>query len=309
MSSTQLIIIGGGPAGLTAGLYAARARLDVVLLEKGATGGQVLNTDWIDNYPGFIDGISGFDLAERMTAHAARFGLETKLGEVTSMDLAGPVKKIFLEGGEVLTTQAVIIATGARPNMLGIPGEKELTGKGVSYCATCDAPFYRNLEIAVIGGGNTAIQEAMHLTKFASKVSVIHRRDELRATKFLQEKAFANDKIEFIWNSIPTEIVGDKEVEGIRLENKNGATSTLAVQGAFVLIGTQPNNEMLPVDQLDMENGFIKTDAEMRSSLPGVMAAGDICSKTVRQVVNAAGEGAVACLAVEEYLADLPHTK
>lgn len=141
MSSNQLIIIGGGPAGLTAGLYAARARLNVVLLEKGATGGQVLNTDWIDNYPGFINGISGFDLAEKMTAHAARFGLETKLGEVTSMDLAGPIKKIFLEGGEVLTTQTVIIATGARPNMLGIPGEKELTGKGVSYCATCDAPF------------------------------------------------------------------------------------------------------------------------------------------------------------------------
>ncbi len=308
MSSYQLIIIGGGPAGLTAGLYASRARLNVVLLEKGASGGQVLNTDWIDNYPGFIDGLSGFDLAEKMTAHAARFGLETKLAEVASMDLAGPVKKIFLEGGEVLTSQAVIIATGARPNMVGIPGEKELTGKGVSYCATCDAPFYRNLEIAVIGGGDTAIQEAIHLTKFASKVSVIHRRDELRATKIIQEKAFANNKIEFIWNSVATEVIGDKEVEGLRLENKNGDQSTLAVQGVFVLIGTRPNNEMLPVDQLDMEDGFIKTDMEMKSSLPGVMAAGDICSKTVRQVVNAAGEGAVACLSVEDYLTDLPRT-
>ena len=308
MSSYQLIIIGGGPAGLTAGLYAARARLNVVLLEKGASGGQVLNTDWIDNYPGFIDGISGFDLAEKMTAHAARFGLETKLAEVASMDLAGPVKKIFLEGGEVLTSQAVIITTGARPNMVGIPGEKELTGKGVSYCATCDAPFYRNLEIAVIGGGDTAIQEAIHLTKFASKVSVIHRRDELRATKIIQEKAFANNKIEFIWNSVATEVIGDKEVEGLKLENKNGDQSTLAVQGVFVLIGTRPNNEMLPVDQLDMEDGFIKTDMEMKSSLPGVMAAGDICSKTVRQVVNAAGEGAVACLSVEDYLTDLPQT-
>ncbi|MBW1792426.1 MAG: thioredoxin-disulfide reductase [Deltaproteobacteria bacterium] len=308
MASYQLIIIGGGPAGLTAGLYASRARLNVVLLEKGASGGQVLNTDWIDNYPGFIDGLSGFDLAEKMTAHAARFGLETKLAEVASMDLAGPVKKIFLEGGEVLTSQAVIITTGARPNMVGIPGEKELTGKGVSYCATCDAPFYRNLEIAVIGGGDTAIQEAIHLTKFASKVSVIHRRDELRATKIIQEKAFANNKIEFIWNSVATEVIGDKEVEGLRLENKNGDQSTLAVQGVFVLIGTRPNNEMLPVDQLDMEDGFIKTDMEMKSSLPGVMAAGDICSKTVRQVVNAAGEGAVACLSVEDYLTDLPQT-
>ena len=306
MSTYQLIIVGGGPAGLTAGLYAARARLNVLLLEKGASGGQVLNTDWIDNYPGFIDGISGFELAEKMTAHAARFGLETKLGEVASMDLAGPAKKIFLEGGEVLTSQAVIIATGARPNMLDIPGEKELTGKGVSYCATCDAPFYRDLEIAVIGGGNTAIQEAIHLTKFASKVSVIHRRDELRATKILQEKAFENDKIEFIWNSIATEVVGKNEVEGLTLENKNGEKSSLAVQGVFVLIGTRPNNEMLPVDQLEMIDGFVKTDMEMRSSLPGVMAAGDICSKTVRQVVNAAGEGAVACLSVEDYLADLP---
>lgn len=306
MSSYQLIIIGGGPAGLTAGLYASRARLNVVLLEKGASGGQVLNTDWIDNYPGFIDGLSGFDLAEKMTAHAARFGLETKLAEVTSMDLAGPVKKIFLEGGDVLTTQAVIIATGARPTKLEIPGEKELAGKGVSYCATCDAPFYRNLEIAVIGGGNTAIQEAIHLTKFAGKVSVIHRRDELRATKILQEKAFANDKIEFIWNSVATEVIGTKEVEGLNLENKNGEKTTLAVQGVFVLIGTRPNNEMLPADQLDMEDGFVKTDSEMRSSLPGVMAAGDICSKTVRQVVNAAGEGAVACLSVEDYLAELP---
>ena len=306
MSSFQLIIIGGGPAGLTAGLYASRARLNVTLLEKGAPGGQVLNTDWIDNYPGFTDGLSGFDLAEKMAAHAARFGLETKLGEVTSMDLAGPVKKIFLDGGETLTSQAVIIATGARPNIVGIPGEKELTGKGVSYCATCDAPFYRDQEIAVIGGGDTAIQEAIHLTKFASKVSVIHRRDELRATKILQEKAFANSKIEFIWNSVAIEVVGTNEVEGLKLENKNGEKTTLAVQGVFVLIGTRPNNEMLPADQLDMKDGFIKTDQQMRSSLPGVMAAGDICSKTVRQVINAAGEGAVACLSVEEYLADLP---
>jgi thioredoxin reductase (NADPH) len=298
----QLVIVGGGPAGLTAGLYAARAKLSVVLLEKGASGGQVLNTDWIDNYPGFPEGISGFDLADKMAAQAARFDLQTRLAEVSSMDLLEPIKKINLDDGSTITTKALIIATGARPNQLGIPGEKELAGKGVSYCATCDAPFYRNLEIAVIGGGNTAIQEAIHLTKFASKVTVVHRRDQLRATKIIQEKAFANERIEFVWDSIATEITGDKEVEGVKLKNKKGEESILAVQGVFVLIGIRPNNEMLPLDQLKHDNGFIITDAEMQSSIPGVMAAGDIRSKRVRQVVNGAGEGAVACLAAEHYL-------
>lgn len=305
----QLIIVGGGPAGLTAGLYAARDKMNVVLLEKGATGGQVLNTDWVDNYPGFPEGISGFDLAEKMAAQARRFGLTTRLCEVKSMDLTGPVKKILLEGGETLTSRAVILATGARPNQLGIPGEKELTGKGVSYCATCDGPFYRGLEIAVVGGGDTAIQEAVHLTKFASKVTVIHRRDQLRATKVIQEKALANDRIEFIWDTVVTEVMGSTEVDGLRLKNvKSGAETTLAVKGCFVLIGIRPNNEMLPFDQLDNEDGFIKTDKEMRTSQPGVMAAGDICSKEVRQIVNAAGEGAVACLAAENYLSTLQMT-
>ncbi|MFZ5758496.1 MAG: thioredoxin-disulfide reductase [Thermodesulfobacteriota bacterium] len=302
----QLVIIGGGPAGLTAGLYAARARLQVLLLEKGAAGGQVMNTDWVDNYPGFPEGISGFELAEKMAAQAARFELATRLGEVRSMDLAGPVKKILLDSGDVITSQAVIIATGARPNQLSISGEKELTGKGVSYCATCDGPFYRGLTIAVVGGGNTAIQEAIHLTKFAERVFVIHRREELRATRIVQEKAFANDKIEFIWNTVATEVHGDKEVDGLALRNvKSGERSTLAVKGVFVLIGTRPNNEMLPADQLHMEDGFIVTDGEMRTNLAGVLAAGDIRSKQVRQIINAAGEGAVACLAAEEYLGSL----
>ncbi|RJX32939.1 MAG: thioredoxin-disulfide reductase [Desulfurivibrio sp.] len=308
MSETdyQLIIVGGGPAGLTAGLYAARAKLHAILLEKGAPGGQVMNTDWIDNYPGFPEGISGFELAEKMAAQVQRFGLPTKVCEVTSMDLAGPVKKIFLEGGETLTSRTVILATGARPNKLGIPGEKELTGKGVSYCATCDGPFYRGLEIAVIGGGDTAVQEAMHLTKFATRVTVIHRRNELRAERILQEKAFANARIDYIWDTVVTEVLGSKEVEGLRLKNvKSGEETTLAVKGCFVLIGLYPNNEMLPLDQLASEGGFIVTDKEMRTSLPGVMAAGDICSKEVRQIVNATGEGAVACVAAENYLGNL----
>ncbi|MCB2180423.1 MAG: thioredoxin-disulfide reductase [Desulfobulbaceae bacterium] len=302
----QLIIVGGGPAGLTAGLYASRARLNAVLLEKGASGGQVMNTDWVDNYPGFPEGISGFELAEKFAAQAARFDLETKLCEVSSMNLAGPLKKIFLSDGQALTSQAVILTTGARPNELGVPGEKELTGKGVSYCATCDGPFYRDLEIAVVGGGNTAIQEAIHLTKFASKVLVIHRRDELRATQIIQEKAFANDKIEFVWNSVVTGITGEKEVEGAVVKNtQTGEVSTLPLKGVFVLIGIRPNNEPLPLDQLDNDYGFIKTDIEMQTSQPGVMAAGDIRSKEVRQIVNAAGEGAVACLSAERYLESL----
>lgn len=265
-----------------------------------------MNTDWVDNYPGFPEGISGFELAERFAAQAKRFELPIKLGEVQSMDLAGPVKKVFLAGGETLTSLAVILATGARPNQLGIPGEKELTGKGVSYCATCDGPFYRGLEIAVVGGGDTAVQEAVHLTKFATKVYVIHRRDQLRAARVIQEKAFANDKIEFIWNTVVTEIIGGTEVERIRLKNvKSGEEKNLDVKGCFVLIGIRPNKEMLPLDQLANDGGFIRTDKEMQTSQPGVMSAGDICSKEMRQIVNAAGEGAVACISVERYLSTL----
>ena len=306
MSDYQLIIVGGGPAGLAAGLYAARARLKCVLLEKGVPGGQVLNTDWIDNYPGFPEGIAGFELIDRMTAQAKRFELEIRSGAVvTGMDLAGPVKTITLEDKTTLTAQAVILATGARPNKLNVPGERELAGKGVSYCATCDGPFFRDQEIAVIGGGNTAIQEAVYLTRFASKVTVIHRRGELRATKIVQEQAFANKKIEFIWNSRVTAIEGKEGVESLRLLNNDGKESTLLVQGIFVLIGIIPNNEVFPAEQLEMAEGFLQTDREMRTNLPGVMGAGDICYKEVRQVVNGAGEGAVAAMSAEHYLAGL----
>jgi len=221
-SDYQLIILGGGPAGLTAGLYAARDRLKVLLVEKGVVGGQVLVTDWIDNYPGFPDGLSGADLVEKMAAQAARFGLETQNGNVVKVDLSEAKKKLTLENGEELTSQALIICTGARPNKLGIPGEEKFTGKGVSYCATCDGPFFRDEEILVVGGGDTAVQEADFLTKFARKVTVIHRRDTLRGTKVLQEKAFANKRIEFIWNSNVIAIEGEKEVERVRIRNNEG---------------------------------------------------------------------------------------
>jgi thioredoxin reductase (NADPH) len=299
----QLIILGGGPAGLTAGLYAARDRMQVVLVEKGVVGGQVLVTDWIDNYPGFPEGISGFDLIEKMAAQAKRFELETKNANVVKVELTEIKKKLILESGEELTCQALIICTGARPNKLGIPGEQELTGKGVSFCATCDGPFFRDQEILVVGGGDTAVQEADFLTKFASKVTVIHRRDELRATKVLQERAFANEKIEFLWNSNVVAIEGEKEVERVRIRNNNGEESEIAASGVFILIGTIPNNEILPLEQLGSDEfGFVITDNDMRTKVGGVMAAGDIRSKTVRQVVNATGEGAVAAIAAEHFL-------
>jgi len=299
----DLVIIGGGPAGLAAGLYAARARLKVILVEKGVVGGQVLVTDWIDNYPGFPEGISGFDLIEKMAAQAKRFELETKNANVVKVELTETKKKLILESGEELTCQALIICTGARPNKLGIPGEQELTGKGVSFCATCDGPFFRDQEILVVGGGDTAVQEADFLTKFASKVTVIHRRDELRATKVLQERAFANEKIEFLWNSNVVAIEGEKEVERVRIRNNNGEESEIAASGVFILIGTIPNNEILPLEQLGSDEfGFVITDDDMRTKVGGVMAAGDIRSKTVRQVVNATGEGAVAAIAAEHFL-------
>ena len=300
----QLIIVGGGPAGLTAGMYAARGRVDALLLEKGATGGQVLVTDWVDNYPGFAEGVSGFELMDKMTAHADRFGIEKKFAMVSSLDLEGDIKTIHLESGDQLTSQTVILCTGARPRKINVPGEEEMQGKGVSYCATCDGPFYRNQEIAVVGGGNTAIQEALHLTKFASKVTVIHRRDELRAAKILQEKAFAEEKIDFLWDAQVSEIVeGSNGVESLNISYRDGSTSTLPVTGIFVLIGVVPNNEALPLDQLETDNsGFIITDTEMCTRLPGVFVAGDIRSKRFRQIVNAAGEGATAELSAEHFL-------
>ena len=302
----KLIILGGGPAGLTAGLYAARARMDHLLIEKGAEGGQILLTDWIDNYPGFTDGISGFDLAEKMLAHAKRFDMKSMFGNVVSTDLSSPVKHLKLEDGSSLSCDTLIICSGAHPRPLGVPGETELTGKGVSYCATCDAPFYRNQHVAVVGGGNTAVQEAAHLTKFADKVTLIHRRDELRADKILQERAFADSKIDFIWNSTVAAIEGKDGVEQLQLLGTDGRKSTLKVDGIFILIGVLPNNEMLPLDVLKADSGgFIPTDIETRTAVQGVMAAGDIRSKEVRQIINAAGEGATAVLAAEQYLINL----
>jgi thioredoxin reductase (NADPH) len=300
----DLIILGGGPAGLSAGLYASRARIDHALIEKGAPGGQVLTTDWVDNYPGFPEGLSGFELMEKMTSHAKRFDVNILTKEITQINLDEPaLKRLSLADGSEISCRALIICTGASPNKLGAPGEAELSGKGVSYCGTCDAPFYRNMHVAVIGGGDTAVEEADYLTRFASKVTIIHRRDELRATKILQEIALANEKIDYIWNTQVAAIEGTKEVERLRLVNNDGSVSTLEVQGVFILIGITPNNEVLPIDILETDEwGFIQTDAENRTCIEGVFAAGDIRSKLMRQVVNACGEGANAVIAAEHYL-------
>ncbi len=304
----SLVILGGGPAGLTAGLYAARARIDHLLIEKGVAGGQVLLTDWVDNYPGFPEGISGFDLVSLMSEQANRFSLNTLVTEVTSVDLSDPLrKKLHLDDGTVISCDSLIICTGATQKKLGVPGEKELTGKGVSYCGTCDGPFYRDMHVAVVGGGNTAVHEADHLTKFASKVTLIHRRDTLRATKIVQEKCFANKKVSYLWNSHVKAIEGEDSIERLLIEDNDGNRSTLEVDGLFILIGVSSNSSMFSPDELEMtDDGFIQTDSETRTSVPGVMAAGDIRDQEVRQIVTAAGEGAKAVIAAEIYLASLP---
>ncbi len=301
----DLIIIGAAPAGLTAGLYAARARLKTLLLEKLAPGGQIMTTDLVENYPGFPDGISGFELVDRMRRQMERFDLAARNEEALSLELSKDKKVVVTDAG-TYEAKALILTCGASPRKLGIEGEDLLTGRGVSYCATCDGPFYRDREVAVIGGGDTAVEEALFLTRFAAKVYLIHRRDALRATKLLQERAFASDKIQMVWDTIPLQITGVTDVEGVTLRNvKTGETATLKVSGIFVFIGYDANNALVE-ELLDLdEYGFVKTDDNMETSVPGVFAAGDIRSKLLRQVVTAAGEGATAAFAAEKYIENL----
>lgn len=298
----DLVIIGGGPAGLTAGLYAARARLNVILLEKVVPGGQVVATDWIENYPGFPEGISGPDLVQKMTAQVQKFDLNIETNTVVSMDLSAAIKKITLSD-RVITTHAIIIASGAFPKKLGVPGEDTFYGKGVSVCATCDGPFFKDRVVAAVGGGDTAVQESLFLTKFAKKVYLIHRRDQLRAEAILQERALANEKIEFLWDSVLTGIQGLTDVEKISVQNlKTGDTKEIAVDGCFIWVGILPNSEFLPEDvELD-QYGFIKVDANMQTSVAGVYAAGDVRSTPLRQIVTAVGDAAIAVFSAEHYL-------
>lgn len=301
----DLVIIGGGPAGLTAGLYAARARLNVLLVEKVVPGGQVLVTDWVENYPGFPEGISGYELCNKLTEQAKNFDLTIESNEVLSLDLAGPVKEIKLSN-RVITTHAIILCSGASPRRLGVPGEDKFYGKGVSFCGTCDAPFYKDKVVAAVGGGDTAVQESIYVTKFAKKVYLIHRRGELRATKILQERAFANDKIEFVWDSVVTSIDGFFNLEKVATKNvKNGESRDLAVDGCFVWVGIHPNTDYLD-DAIERDEfGFIVASEKMETNLPGVFVAGDVRNTPLRQIVTATSDGAIAAISAEHYLENL----
>ena len=304
----DLLILGGGPAGMTAGLYASRAMLKTRLLEKLAPGGQILTTHWVDNYPGFPEGVAGFELVDRMRRQSERFGLEIEAGEVASISRDGKYLRVNLEGEESLSTKALIIATGAQPSKLGIPGEAELTGKGVSYCATCDGPFYRNVEVAVVGGGDTAVEEALFLTRFASKIHLFHRRDELRATGILREKILADPKVEIHWSSALTSILSNEQGMVNRVMYKDlkaGSESELPVEGVFMFVGQKPITSYLG-GFVDLDHsGFVYTDQEMKTSQDGVFAAGDVRSKKLRQVSTAVGDGATAAFSAEKYIEEI----
>jgi len=301
----DLIIIGGGPAGLTAGIYAARAKLKTLLLEKGLPGGQIATTEHVENYPGFPLGISGRELAQKMEEQSKRFGIEIlTLSEVNSL-------KIIAEGFEIKLnensyfTKTVIIATGAYPAKLNIPGEKEFTGRGVSYCATCDGAFFKDKKVAVIGGGNAAIEEALFLTRFASKVFIVHRRNRLRADKIFQGRVFNNEKVELILDSEIKEIIGESKVEGCIVRNKKtGDEKRLTVDGVFLYVGNIPNTNFVK-DVLKLnKKGYIITNNELQTSLPGVFAAGDVRENKIKQVAAAVGEGALAEMSAQKYLED-----
>ena len=304
MSEYDLVIIGAGPAGLTAGLYAARARMNVLLIEKAVPGGQILVTDWIENYPGFPEGISGYDLAEKIKEQALTLGLNIETAEVQGLDLSGTIKEVIFKEKRI-KTKSLIIASGASPKKPGI-GEEKFMGKGVSFCATCDGPFFRDKVVVAVGGGDTAIQESIFLTKFAKKVYVVHRRDELRATKILQERAFANDKIEFLWDSVVTGMDGFFGVEKVHVKNlKTGNESEIEANGCFIWIGILPNTEFIKGDVKTDESGFIVVDTKMQTNVPGVFAIGDVRDTPLRQIATAVGDGAIAAVSAEHYIENL----
>jgi thioredoxin reductase (NADPH) len=302
----NVIIIGSGPAGYTAAVYAARARLEPLVLEGSVSwGGALMNTTDVENYPGFRDGILGPALMEEMRAQAERFGAEIVTDDAAVVDLTGEIKLVHDGSGREYRARAVILAMGSGYRELGLPNEKRLSGHGVSWCATCDGFFFRDQDIAVVGGGDSAMEEATFLTRFARKVYVIHRRAELRASKVMQERAFANEKIEFIWNAEVVDVFGEDKVSGLRLRDTiTGAERTLEVTGLFVAIGHDPRSELVAGQVLRDENGNVLVDQpSTRTNLPGVFAAGDLVDHTYRQAVTAAGTGCQAALDAERYLA------
>ncbi len=298
----DLMIIGGGPAGYTAALYGARAGLTVGLMEKLAPGGQMGTTDMVDNYPGFPEGINGFELAMKMKAGAERFGARTISAEVMGLELSGDIKTLQTPK-EVYKARTVILATGAQPRELGLPRERELRGKGVSYCATCDGMFYRGKTVAVVGGGNTAVADALYLSRLCEKVYVIHRRDKLRAPQIQQQNLEMAGNVEFVWDSIVKELRFEERLTGLVTEDKNtGECRELSCAGVFIAVGQVPETELFKGQvQLD-EAGYVSAGEDCRTNIPGVFAAGDLRAKPLRQIVTAAADGAVAATAAQEYL-------
>jgi len=306
----NLIIIGSGPAGLSAAIYAARGNLKPLVLTGQEIGGQIALTNEVENYPGFPDGITGPELVQLMQKQAEKFGARIEMDVVTKVNLQTQPFQLETQNEVTYTTKALIVATGASPRRLNVPGERELTGRGVSYCATCDGFFFRNKEIAVVGGGDSALQEGLFLTKFASQVHIIHRRDALRAQPILQDRARANPKINFVWNSVVKEINGTGKVETLRLENtQTRATSELPAQGIFVYVGHIPNTQLFK-GQLDMdEEGYLKVDARLHTNIPGVFAAGESHDHVFRQAVVSAGYGCMAELEAEKFIAEFDARK
>ncbi|TJX63320.1 thioredoxin-disulfide reductase [Soehngenia saccharolytica] len=303
----DVVIIGAGPAGLSAGLYAARARLNTLIIEKDAVGGQIVTTEEVANYPGSIENATGPSLVARMVEQAEEFGAKRTSDTIKSVDFSGKIKVLKGEKADY-QAKTVIIATGATPKKIGCPGEKELTGRGVSYCATCDAAFFEDLEVFVVGGGDSAVEEAMYLTKFARKVTIIHRRDSLRAAKSIQEKAFANEKLHFMWDSVITELKGDELLESMVVKNlKTGEEKEIFADendgtfGVFVFIGYDPATQLFE-GIVNMDKGYIITDDKMATNIPGVFAAGDNRVKPLRQVVTATSDGAIAATQAEKYI-------
>ncbi|MGI6255068.1 MAG: thioredoxin-disulfide reductase [Acutalibacter sp.] len=297
----DVVVIGGGPGGYTAALYAARANLSVLVLEKLTPGGQMGTTDVIDNYPGFPEGVNGFDLAMQMKQGAERFGAVTKLSEVDRVELAGPEKRIHTPEG-TYRARTVVLATGAAPRELGLPGEQELRGRGVSYCATCDGMFYRNKTVAVVGGGNTAVADVLYLSRICKKVYLIHRRDELRASKVYLDPLQKAENVEFVWDSEVRELLHGETITGVRVHNKKtGQDQDLSCDGVFVAVGHVPNSGLFQ-GQVDLdEAGYVLAGETTKTNLPGVFAVGDLRKKPLRQVVTAASDGAVAAHFIEEY--------
>lgn len=301
----DVIIVGAGPAGLTAGIYASRGGLKTAIVEMGMPGGQAASTEKIENYPGFSDGIGGYELMNAFHQQASAFGAEFIFEQVQRLDLKGEVKKVETDA-QTIEGRAVIIAAGSKPRPLGVPGEDVFHGRGVSYCATCDGAFFRGKQVVVVGGGDAALEEGIYLTKFADRVTIIHRRQGFRAAQIAIKRAQDNPKITFELDAVVTEILGSDHVEGVRLKNvKTGEEKEIAIDGVFVYVGTEPNAQFLEGDLDVDERGYIKTDALLRTNLPAVYAAGDIRTTPLRQVATAVGDGALAAVEVEKYLAEL----